>query len=103
MTFEKLQKNIIKWAKDKNLIDSLYRKAQFIKVVEELGELAEAILKDNEEAIIDGIGDTLVTLIILAEQHKLDVVSCLASAYEEIKDREGETVNGTFIKKQVKV
>ena len=46
----------------------------------------------------DGLGDTLVTLIILAAQYSLELGDCLEYAYNEIKNRTGKTVGGTFIK-----
>ncbi len=69
-----------------------------IKVVEEVGELAAALLKNNESGIVDSIGDSFVTLIILSAQLGLDPTQCLNAAYKEIADRKGKTVNGTFIK-----
>ena len=46
----------------------------------------------------DAIGDTLVTIIVLAHQLDLDVTECLGIAYEEIKNRKGKMINGTFVK-----
>lgn len=69
-----------------------------MKVMEELGETSKACLKYNEEAIIDGIGDTFVTLIILCKQLGLSPVECLNSAWDEIKNRTGRTIDGSFIK-----
>lgn len=71
---------------------------QMLKLVEEVGELASAIAKNNNELIIDSIGDIYVVLTILAMQHQLDVEACIHSAYQEIKNRKGKTVNGVFIK-----
>ena len=50
------------------------------------------------DALKDGIGDTVVTLIILAQQHDMTLQECLQYAYDEIKGRKGKTINGTFIK-----
>ena len=98
MDFSELESNIVKWANDKNLIKKDNGLRQFIKTVEEIGEVARALLKNDKHELIDGIGDVLVTLIILAKQHDLDITSCLDTAYKEIKDRTGKTVDGTFIK-----
>jgi NTP pyrophosphatase (non-canonical NTP hydrolase) len=73
-------------------------KNQFLKTIEEIGEISRALLKDNQEGVVDGIGDVMVTLIILAEQRGTSIGECLHHAYMEIKDREGRTINGTFIK-----
>jgi NTP pyrophosphatase (non-canonical NTP hydrolase) len=67
--------------------------------MEELGETAGAIAKNKATAeIMDGIGDTFVTLIILSYQMGLEPTDCLEAAYNEIKNRKGNTVNGVFIK-----
>lgn len=97
MNLDKLAKSIKLWSKERGL-DTGHPEHQFVKVIEEVGELAEGIAKRNKEAIIDGLGDTFVTLVILAQQMDLDFAECVASAYEEIKDREGKMVNGIFIK-----
>lgn len=98
MKFEELQEKIIKWGKDRDLLKQENAPKQFMKFIEESGELARGILKDDKELITDSIGDVLVTLIILSEQLGYDMTACLGASYLEIKDRKGETVNGTFIK-----
>jgi len=92
------KENILQWAKDRNLLTPETALKQFIKTVEELGEVASALVKNNTEGIKDGIGDVLVTLIILAAQNNLDIEDCLEHAYNEIKNRKGVTLNGVFIK-----
>jgi NTP pyrophosphatase (non-canonical NTP hydrolase) len=98
MTFEQLQTATVDWANDKNLIKPENAPTQFLKVVEELGELSRSILKEDRKEEIDAFGDVMVTLIILSEQRGLNLVDCLNTAYEVIKNRKGKTVNGTFIK-----
>jgi NTP pyrophosphatase (non-canonical NTP hydrolase) len=98
INFEDLQKDVINWANDKNLIKPENAPKQFLKVVEELGELSRSILKEDRKEEIDAFGDVMVTLIILSEQRGLNLVDCLNTAYEVIKNRKGKTVNGTFIK-----
>jgi phosphoribosyl-ATP pyrophosphohydrolase len=98
MNFEELDYNITNWANDKNLLFAHNHPKQFMKIIEELGETTRATLKGDEDGIIDGIGDTFVTLIILSRQLGLDPVECLNVAWNEIKDRTGKTVYGTFIK-----
>ena len=101
MTFDELIDNITQWADDKGILVSDNIPQQTMKVMEELGETAGAILKNKEKSeIIDGIGDTLVTVIILAKQLGLNPTECLESAWNEIKDRKGKTVDGTFIKEE---
>lgn len=91
-------KNVIKWASDKNLLKKENSLAQMAKVTEEVGEVASALLKNDTPKLIDGIGDVVVTLIILAEQNQLKIEDCLEAAWVEISNRTGNTVNGTFIK-----
>lgn len=98
MSFDELQKAIIKWAIDRNIINSKNIGRQFMKVSEELGELAEGINKDNQGQIKDSLGDILVTLIILSKDLDVDLLDCLRGAYDVIKDRTGKTINGVFVK-----
>lgn len=76
---------------------------QWMRVTEEVGEIRDVLLKptkftEPQAALKDAIGDTLVTIIVLAHQLDLDVTECLGIAYEEIKNRKGKMVNGTFVK-----
>lgn len=95
---EKIEAFVINWAEEKNLTAKENSFKQFIKTVEEVGEIASALAKSNQEALKDGIGDVMVTLAILAKQNDLDLSTCFNYAWNEIKDRKGETVNGVFIK-----
>ena len=78
--------------------DDVYGEDQTVKVLEELGELSGAIAKGKLDEIDDGLGDVLVTLIILAQTLHYELELNLASAFAEIKDRKGKTKNGIFIK-----
>jgi len=92
------ENEIIQWAAEKGLISPENQKSQLLKTMEELGEVSRAVLKDKQEEFIDGVGDVLVTLIILCECRNVKIEDCLEAAWNEIKDRKGKTVNGTFIK-----
>lgn len=100
MTFEELHEAIIQWAEDRNMIkpDRLTGLAQLAKVTEELGELSAGINKNDEDKTKDSLGDIMVTLIILAQDLNFDLLDCLNSAYNVIKDRKGKTINGVFVK-----
>lgn len=89
---------IIKWAEERGILSPNNHKAQFIKTIEETGELAAALLKNDKKEIIDAVGDIQITLIILCAQLNISYDACLESAWNEIKDRKGKTENGTFIK-----
>ena len=88
---------IRQWVIDRNL-HTQDPKVQMCKVVEELGELAKAINKTDVPQQIDGIGDVVVTLVCISEQLGLDFDECVKVAYNEIKDRKGKLVGGTFVK-----
>ena len=101
MTFDELIDNITQWADDKGILVPDNAPKQSMKIMEELGETMGAILKGKKtDEVIDGIGDIFVTVIILAKQLGLEPTECLESAWNEIKDRKGKTVNGTFIKQE---
>lgn len=85
------------WAKNKG-IDKAEPSKQMLKVVEETGEVAAALARNDQDALRDGIGDVAVTLIILALQNDMDLYECLNLAYDEIKGRTGKMVNGVFVK-----
>lgn len=171
-------KKVVKWAQERQLVSSETTaiRRQQLKLLEEIGELAEATNKLTDDTagyyrkFVDAVGDTAVVLIILAQQNNQQFVSnldfsslkipqklekkeggftfkslnsvkvleicdclygvaersypllsagvfaslndlnyiaheigtslvfCLAEAYNTIKDRKGETINGVFIK-----
>ena len=89
---------VLHWANERGLLKPENHLKQMGKMVSEVGELCDAIIKDDKNGQIDGIGDVLVTLIILANQLGYDVEDWWRVADNEIKNRKGETINGTFIK-----
>jgi NTP pyrophosphatase (non-canonical NTP hydrolase) len=100
-TFDELIENVKGWADDKGILKSENAPKQLMKVMEELGETAGAIAKNKAtDEIQDGIGDTFVTLIILAYQLGLEPTACLEHAWNVIKDRKGKTQNGVFVKEE---
>lgn len=101
-TFTDLIAKINHWADERNLKQA-DPKIQWMRITEEVGEIRDVLLKptkfnEPQTALKDAIGDTLVTIIVLAHQLDLDVTECLSIAYEEIKNRKGKIVNGTFVK-----
>lgn len=90
--------NVVQWANDRNLIKGSDPKSQLLKTMSELGELADGINKNRMGEIMDGIGDTVVTLIIVAAQYNLTLEECLEVAFNEIKDRRGRMIDGVFLK-----
>ncbi|MFN6687540.1 MazG-like family protein [Enterococcus gallinarum] len=92
-----LIEQVEQWAREKGL-DQADSSKQMLKVVEETGEVAAALARNDQDALRDGIGDVVVTLIILALQNDMDLYECLNCAYDEIKGRTGQMVNGVFVK-----
>ncbi len=86
------------WAKDRGLYDKGDIKTQYIKLMEETGEIGRAILKQDTEEVIDGIGDAVVVLTNLAELVGVPIEDCMQQAYNVISKRTGKMVNGTFKK-----
>jgi len=89
---------IREWADERGLYEHGDPKTQALKLVEEVGEIARAVLKDDVDEVIDGIGDAVVVLTNLAELHDVSIEECIASAYDVISKRTGKMVNGTFKK-----
>jgi len=89
---------IRKWANERGLYDKGDPKTQYIKLMEETGEIGRAILKNDTEQIIDGIGDAVVVLTNLAELCGVPIEECIQEAYNVISKRTGKMVNGTFVK-----
>jgi NTP pyrophosphatase (non-canonical NTP hydrolase) len=86
------------WADERGLYDKGDTKTQYLKLMEEAGELGRAILKNDEPEFIDAIGDMVVVLTNLARLGGVSIETCIDSAYEVISKRTGKMVNGTFVK-----
>jgi len=86
------------WALNKGIYTSGDSKTQYVKLMEESGELARAILKRDKPEIKDAIGDMIVVLTNLAYLEGFDIEDCVTSAYDVIKNRTGKMENGTFVK-----
>ena len=90
--------SVIDWAEKKGIINNATPRDQMLKVVEEVGELADALGKGNNDLIADAIGDITITLIIQARLCGLDYEECVSSALDEILGRSGKMINGIFVK-----
>ncbi len=90
--------NIRIWADERGLYDKGDPKTQTLKLIEEAGEICRAVLKNNHDDVVDGIGDCVVVLTNLAELQGVSIEECIAQAYNEIKNRKGKMDNGTFKK-----
>jgi len=86
------------WAEDRGIYANGDPKTQYIKLMEEAGEVGRAILKQDKPEIKDGIGDMVVVLTNLAELCDMTIEECVESAYDVISKRTGKMKNGTFVK-----
>jgi len=86
------------WAKDRGLYDKSNSHTQYVKLMEEAGELAQAILKQDKPEVQDAIGDMVVVLTNLAHLEGFTVEDCIDAAYTQIAARTGKMINGTFVK-----
>ena len=89
------------WATEKGILSKGDVKTQYIKLQEECGELAKALLNDDKEEIIDALGDCTVVLVNLSALAGYNLEDCINSAYNVIAKRQGKMINGTF-KKETK-
>jgi len=89
---------IRKWASERGIYEKGDVKTQFAKLIEEVGELAKAVLENDEVEFVDAIGDCVVVLTNLAHLGGHKIEECVDSAYNQIKNRQGRMTNGTFVK-----
>ena len=90
--------DIRSWATDKGIYDKGNAKIQYLKLIEETGELAQALLNGDKDEIQDAIGDMVVVLTSIAKFEDMFIEDCIKSAYNVIAKRTGKMVNGTFVK-----
>jgi NTP pyrophosphatase (non-canonical NTP hydrolase) len=86
------------WAATRGLYDEGDSHTQYVKLQEECGELAKALLQDDKPEIVDAIGDIVVVLTNLAHLQGYDIEHCIDEAYKVIANRTGKMINGTFVK-----
>ena len=86
------------WAATRGLYDSGNSHTQYVKLQEEAGELAKALLTNDKPEIVDAIGDMVVVLTNLAHLQGYSIEHCIDEAYKVIAARTGKMINGTFVK-----
>jgi len=91
---------IREWATERGLYDKGDVKTQYIKLQEEAGEVARAIIKNDLPELKDGIGDMVVVLTNLAHLAGLEIEDCIQAAYDVISKRKGSMINGSFVKNE---
>lgn len=99
MAYDSVEIKIIQWAEARKIIPNSTPSTQLLKCISELGELADATIKNDHDGIIDGVGDVMVCLVNYCALQDIDLVTCMESAFNEIKDRKGTMLpNGVFVK-----
>lgn len=99
LTLNKIALDVWKWFDDHNLNDPVM---QMVKVQEEIGELAHEISRNRYDTpeVVDALGDSLVTLIGMCHHLNIEPAYALYTAYNEIKDRKGTVIKGSFVKEE---
>ena len=99
MSYADVEIKIIQWAEARKIIPNSNPETQLLKAVSELGELADATIKKDQDGIIDGVGDVMVCLINYCALQDINLVDCMQVAYDQIKNRRGTLLpNGVFQK-----
>lgn len=99
MTYAKLEMQIIQWSEARKIIPNSTPSTQLLKAFSEMGELADATIKNDRAGIADGVGDVMVCLISYCALQDINLVECMKVAYTQIKDRKGSLLpNGVFVK-----
>ena len=101
MNLEELVQAVEEWGTERKFYDPKHgttAEKQFLKLSEEVGEIAGNLARGK--CIKDDIGDSVVVLIGLAKLSGTNITECLEVAYNDIKDRKGEMVNGVYIKQK---
>lgn len=97
--FNMIEMDVVRWGEARGIIENSTSAAQVIKTQEEVQELVDAIASKDKAAIMDAIGDTMVTLTMIAAIEDVPLVECYNAAYEQIKNRKGYlNSDGIFIK-----
>jgi len=99
MSYADIEIRIIQWAEARKIIPNSNPESQLLKAVSEIGELADATIKKDREAIVDSVGDVMVCLINYCALQDINLVDCMEVAYDQIKNRKGTLLpNGVFQK-----
>jgi NTP pyrophosphatase (non-canonical NTP hydrolase) len=89
------------WAVERGIYEKGNSHTQYVKLQEEAGELAKALLNKDKPEIKDAVGDIVVVLTNLAYLEGFTIEECIKSAYSEISNRKGKMINGTFVKEDL--
>ena len=84
------EERVAKWAEDRNLVQGSSPVLQMNKLLEEVQELSDTLLRSDAAEICDAIGDIQVVLAVMCAQLGQDINQCREIAWEQIKDRKGK-------------
>jgi NTP pyrophosphatase (non-canonical NTP hydrolase) len=99
MSYAAVEMKIIQWSEARKIIPYSTPETQLLKAISEMGELADATIKNDQEAIVDSVGDIMVCLINYCALQNINLVDCMEVAYDQIKNRRGILLpNGVFKK-----
>jgi NTP pyrophosphatase (non-canonical NTP hydrolase) len=99
VSYANIEIKIIQWAEARKIIPNSTPEVQLLKAVSEIGELADATLKHDREAMEDAVGDVMVCLVNYCALQDLNLVDCMEVAYDQIKNRRGTLLpSGVFQK-----
>lgn len=88
----------LEWAHAKGIMDSSGAERQALKMVSEVGEFCDEVLKGDKQKQLSELGDVIVTCIVTGAKLGIDIEEALGAAYAKIASRTGKTVNGVFVK-----
>jgi NTP pyrophosphatase (non-canonical NTP hydrolase) len=101
MSYADVEIKIIQWAEARKIIPNSTPEVQLIKAMSEMGELADATLKNDQEAIVDAVGDVMVCLVNYCALQDISLVDCMEVAYDQIKNRRGRLLPSGVFQKDV--
>jgi len=102
MSYANVEMKIIQWSEQRRIIPNSTPETQLLKAMSEMGELADATIKNDREAIEDAVGDVMVCLVNYCALQDLNLVDCMEVAYDQIKNRKGTLLpNGLFVKESI--
>lgn len=100
-TLDEYKDLVYGWSHDRGIIANGRALAQITKNLEEAVEILDAYSSQNEDELIDAIGDNFVTLCNVAFTSGVDLNICVDKAWNEIKDRKGYLRDdGVFVKEK---
>jgi len=100
MSYAAIEMKIIQWSEDRKIIPNSTPEVQLLKAMSEMGELADATIKKDQEAIVDSVGDVMVCLINYCALQDINLVNCMEIAYDQIKNRRGTLLSNGVFKKE---